>query len=116
MKSISTSFTIRKPGALGQPQLALAIQSRTSHNTLLPLAMSPGVFAMRATCRAVLVLAGLIAGLGMALPERAAPTPVHEVRACTFSIAAYDADRKEWGVATASRVLAVGNCVPWAKT
>jgi uncharacterized Ntn-hydrolase superfamily protein len=38
-----------------------------------------------------------------------------EVWASTFSIAAIDADKKEWGVATASRVLAVGNCVPWAK-
>jgi uncharacterized Ntn-hydrolase superfamily protein len=28
---------------------------------------------------------------------------------------AYDPDRKEWGVATASRVIAVGAGVPWAK-
>jgi uncharacterized Ntn-hydrolase superfamily protein len=33
----------------------------------------------------------------------------------TFSIVAYDADAGEWGVAVASRVLAVGYIVPWAK-
>jgi uncharacterized Ntn-hydrolase superfamily protein len=33
----------------------------------------------------------------------------------TFSIAAYDPDRKEWGVAVASKVLAVGAVVPWAR-
>jgi len=33
----------------------------------------------------------------------------------TFSIVAYDAEAGEWGVAVASRVLAVGYVVPWAK-
>jgi uncharacterized Ntn-hydrolase superfamily protein len=33
----------------------------------------------------------------------------------TFSVAAYDPEAKEWGVATASRVLAVGSIVPWGK-
>jgi uncharacterized Ntn-hydrolase superfamily protein len=33
----------------------------------------------------------------------------------TFSIAAYDPDNKEWGVAVASKYLAVGAVVPWAK-
>ncbi len=33
----------------------------------------------------------------------------------TFSIAAYDAEAGEWGIAVASRVLAVGYIVPWAK-
>lgn len=33
----------------------------------------------------------------------------------TFSIAAYDPEAREWGVATASRVLAVGSIVPWGK-
>jgi uncharacterized Ntn-hydrolase superfamily protein len=33
----------------------------------------------------------------------------------TFSIVAYDADAGEWGVAVASRVLAAGYIVPWAK-
>jgi len=36
--------------------------------------------------------------------------PVH-----TFSIVAYDPDKQEWGVGVASRVLAVGAIVPWAK-
>jgi len=35
--------------------------------------------------------------------------------AATFSIAAYDPDKKEWGVAVASKYLAVGSAVPWAK-
>src|SRR5262245_29691033 len=35
--------------------------------------------------------------------------------ACTFSIAAFDPDRNEWGVAVASKYLAVGSVVPWAK-
>jgi uncharacterized Ntn-hydrolase superfamily protein len=33
----------------------------------------------------------------------------------TFSIVAFDPQRKEWGVGTASKVLAVGAGVPWAK-
>jgi uncharacterized Ntn-hydrolase superfamily protein len=33
----------------------------------------------------------------------------------TFSIVGYDPDRKEWGVAVASKYLAVGAVVPWAK-
>jgi uncharacterized Ntn-hydrolase superfamily protein len=33
----------------------------------------------------------------------------------TFSICAYDPERKEWGVAVASKYLAVGSAVPWAK-
>ena len=35
--------------------------------------------------------------------------------AATFSIVAYDADSQEWGIAVASRVLAAGYVVPWAK-
>jgi uncharacterized Ntn-hydrolase superfamily protein len=34
---------------------------------------------------------------------------------CTFSIVAYDPERKEWGVGVASKYLAVGAVVPWAK-
>ncbi len=34
---------------------------------------------------------------------------------CTFSIAAFDPDKKEWGLAVASKYLAVGAVVPWAK-
>ncbi len=33
----------------------------------------------------------------------------------TFSIVAYDPDRREWGVATESKFLAVGAVVPWAQ-
>ena len=33
----------------------------------------------------------------------------------TFSIVAFDPDKKEWGVAVASKYLAVGSVVPWAK-
>jgi uncharacterized Ntn-hydrolase superfamily protein len=38
-----------------------------------------------------------------------------ELWACTYSIAAYDSEKKEWGVAVASKYLAVGAVVPWAK-
>jgi uncharacterized Ntn-hydrolase superfamily protein len=33
----------------------------------------------------------------------------------TFSIAAYDPENREWGVGVASKFLAVGSMVPWAK-
>ncbi len=33
----------------------------------------------------------------------------------TFSIVGYDPDTKEWGIAVASKFLAVGAVVPWAK-
>jgi uncharacterized Ntn-hydrolase superfamily protein len=33
----------------------------------------------------------------------------------TFSIVAYDPDKQEWGVGVASKFLAVGAVVPWAK-
>jgi uncharacterized Ntn-hydrolase superfamily protein len=33
----------------------------------------------------------------------------------TFSIVAYDPDREEWGIGVASRFLAVGSVVPWAR-
>lgn len=57
----------------------------------------------------VLALSVLVAALA-----RGADNP-HPVQADTYSIVAYDPDSKQWGVATASRALAVGNCVPWAK-
>ncbi len=34
----------------------------------------------------------------------------------TFSIVAYDPERKEWGVAVQSKFIAVGSIVPWAKS
>ncbi|MHB1708494.1 MAG: DUF1028 domain-containing protein [Thermoplasmataceae archaeon] len=33
----------------------------------------------------------------------------------TFSVVAYDKERREWGVGVASRYLSVGSVVPWAK-
>jgi uncharacterized Ntn-hydrolase superfamily protein len=40
---------------------------------------------------------------------------VMEPPVCTFSIVAYDPEREEWGVGVASKFLAVGAVVPWAK-
>ena len=37
------------------------------------------------------------------------------MRLSTFSIVAYDAQAREWGVATQSKFLAVGSVVPWAQ-
>ena len=72
---------------------------------------------MRRACLLVVALLGVPiafdrlafdASLG---PDRAElAEPVH-----TFSIVAYDPKRQEWGVGVASRYLAVGNVVPWAK-
>jgi uncharacterized Ntn-hydrolase superfamily protein len=45
----------------------------------------------------------------------AADNVVQEVDARTFSIVAFDPDRKEWGVAVASKVIAVGAVVGWAR-
>src|SRR5436309_2779394 len=45
----------------------------------------------------------------------AAPAPAPEVEVNTFSIVAYDADKKEWGCAVASKYLGVGGVVPWCK-
>jgi len=53
---------------------------------------------------------------GWLLQSRAqAPAPAPDVNVNTFSIVAYDPDEQEWGVAVASRYLAVGAVVPWAK-
>ena len=41
--------------------------------------------------------------------------PSKESPVNTFSIVAYDPDRQEWGVGVASKFLAVGAVVPWAK-
>src|SRR5947209_196408 len=47
-------------------------------------------------------------------PPESAPRPaVDEVN--TFSIVALDPDQRELGVAVASKYLAVGSAVPWAK-
>jgi uncharacterized Ntn-hydrolase superfamily protein len=74
--------------------------------------------------RARLLLGGpLLLAAALALyPEAntaapAQPPPADEPQAVanTFSICAYDPDTKEWGVAVASKYLAVGSAVPWAK-
>jgi uncharacterized Ntn-hydrolase superfamily protein len=72
----------------------------------IPLALTAVVFA-----------AGLIL-VTEAMPS--APAAVaqptgDDVPCHTFSIVAYDPDAKEWGVGVASRVLAVGAVVPFAK-
>jgi uncharacterized Ntn-hydrolase superfamily protein len=67
--------------------------------------------------RLLCVGAGLLcaAAVCLAVPTRpaVAERPPDEVH--TFSIAAYDPDAQEWGVAVASKYLAVGSAVPWAK-
>jgi uncharacterized Ntn-hydrolase superfamily protein len=69
------------------------------------------------------LLLGLIAGFAFATRHRpAAASPPDEAGsaatpawACTFSIVAYDPEHKQWGVAVASKYLAVGSAVPWAR-
>jgi uncharacterized Ntn-hydrolase superfamily protein len=56
--------------------------------------------------------APLLLAVAAALP--ASPPDRPEVVA-TFSIVGHDPDAKEWGVAVASRVLAVGSIVPWVR-
>jgi uncharacterized Ntn-hydrolase superfamily protein len=43
------------------------------------------------------------------------PTAAPEIDVNTFSIVAHDPDKQEWGVAVASKALAVGAVVPWAR-
>jgi uncharacterized Ntn-hydrolase superfamily protein len=49
----------------------------------------------------------------IARPTDPPSPPVPDVN--TFSIVAHDPDRQEWGVGVASKFLAVGSVVPWAK-
>jgi uncharacterized Ntn-hydrolase superfamily protein len=75
--------------------------------------------------RAAFVLAVLFCLTAAGLPARptipsAAPGGTGSAAAAdpdanTFSIVAFDPDRQEWGVGVASRVLAVGAVVPYAK-
>jgi uncharacterized Ntn-hydrolase superfamily protein len=48
-------------------------------------------------------------------PRAALPGTRPEIEANTFSIVGYDPEKREWGCAVASKVLAVGAVVPWAK-
>ena len=59
------------------------------------------------------MLMAIIPLFGVSSPAVAADPP--KVSVNTFSIVAYDPDQKEWGVAVASRYLAVGSAVPFAK-
>src|SRR5216683_671601 len=43
------------------------------------------------------------------------PATKNDPPICTFSLVAYDPEHQEWGVAVASKFLAVGAVVPWAK-
>jgi uncharacterized Ntn-hydrolase superfamily protein len=61
---------------------------------------------------ALLVFASVLSLSLTRSPSAAAPR-TDEVN--TFSIVAYDPDKKEWGVAVASKYLAVGSAVPFAK-
>lgn len=57
--------------------------------------------------------------LPLALPAASAPPANDDANppevVATFSIVGYDPDAKEWGVAVASKFLAVGSVVPWAQ-
>jgi len=70
--------------------------------------------------RALVCVAVLIAGSALSLlsvppSDRPNKPQPGSARRNTFSIVAYDPARKEWGVGTASCVLAVGAGTPWAK-
>jgi uncharacterized Ntn-hydrolase superfamily protein len=69
---------------------------------------------MNARIRLVAVACALISLAAVRLQPAPVPPPA-ETEANTFSIVAYDPDKQEWGCAVASRVIAVGAVVPWAK-
>jgi uncharacterized Ntn-hydrolase superfamily protein len=72
---------------------------------------------LRGKCLAGVWLLGI--GGGLSVCSSAAPTGMQGVRTVqrrhTFAIVAYDPLRQEWGVAVASKVLAVGAGTPWAQ-
>jgi uncharacterized Ntn-hydrolase superfamily protein len=61
----------------------------------------------------------LLVTVSLAIAASPAPAPPADADppdvCATFSIVGYDPDRKEWGVAVASKFLAVGSVVPWAQ-
>jgi uncharacterized Ntn-hydrolase superfamily protein len=63
-----------------------------------------------AVCGSLFLVLGLRPG-----PSLSAPPGADRGAVNTFSVVAYDPDQKEWGVAVASKYLAVGAVVPWAK-
>ena len=63
---------------------------------------------------------GVVANLcdtRMATADEPAPVEIASQQqvVSTFSIVAYDPEAKEWGIGVASKFLAVGHVVPWAK-
>jgi len=63
-----------------------------------------------------LVLLLLIFAVIWSSPHAVAGAPGSETHiTATFSIVAYDAETEEWGIGVASKVLAVGYIVPWAR-
>jgi uncharacterized Ntn-hydrolase superfamily protein len=72
---------------------------------------------MRRICLALTALVVLPAFLSWCLPsfETNAVPAAREDDVHTFSIVAYDPERKEWGVGVASKYLAVGSAVPFAQ-
>ena len=60
-----------------------------------------------------IALAALLLSIGMLRPVQ--PSPPADDIVNTFSICAYDPEKQDWGVAVASKYLAVGAVVPWAK-
>jgi uncharacterized Ntn-hydrolase superfamily protein len=53
--------------------------------------------------------------IAASLPAAADQQPEPPEVVSTFSVVGYDPDTKEWGVAVASKFLAVGSVVPWAE-
>jgi uncharacterized Ntn-hydrolase superfamily protein len=64
-----------------------------------------------------LTLAGSLTVLASlaAVARPSSDPPVEPEVVATFSVVGYDPDAKEWGVAVASKFLAVGSVVPWAE-
>lgn len=63
---------------------------------------------MRCLLLVPIILAVLPAGSPGEVPQPEQPV-------ATFSVVGYDPDAKEWGVAVASKFLAVGSVVPWVE-
>jgi len=68
---------------------------------------------------ACLAFVGFVVSISLCLPAGSLEAPLaaerNEPAVNTFSIVAYDPAKKEWGVGVASKFLAVGAVVPWAK-
>jgi uncharacterized Ntn-hydrolase superfamily protein len=66
----------------------------------------------------ILSAAGILASLypgDKKTPHMPDQSIVKDPHICTFSIVAFDPEQNEWGMAVASKFLAVGAVVPWAK-